>query len=310
MFGQVCQTLAYAHSRGILHRDLKPSNMMVGAFAEVQVMDWGLAKVLGSPRVSETGSQLEEMSTIATVRTAEEDQATQAGAVLGTPAYMAPEQARGDIEHFDERVDVFGLGALLCVLLTGKPPYVASGKSEVYRLARAGALTDAWSRLEACGADAELITLAKGCLAAAREERPRHAGLVAEAVTAYQARVQERLRQAEAERAQAQVKVAEERKRRRVTVLALAAVVMLLVVSGGVAAVWFQYQATATARQEEAEHRARDRMDQARALLESAWQTADFARLTRPAPRRSRPSKSPSVPAAPSSKRPFYFRRK
>jgi serine/threonine protein kinase len=67
IFGQVCQTIAYAHSRGILHRDLKPSNTMVGAFGEVQVMDWGLAKVLGSARKSATAIQPEEMSTIATV---------------------------------------------------------------------------------------------------------------------------------------------------------------------------------------------------------------------------------------------------
>jgi serine/threonine-protein kinase len=90
LFGQVCQTIAYAHSRGILHRDLKPSNIMVGAFGEVQVMDWGLAKVLGSQAAAEAAIQTEEMSTIARVRTAEDDLATQAGAVLGTPAYMPP----------------------------------------------------------------------------------------------------------------------------------------------------------------------------------------------------------------------------
>jgi tetratricopeptide (TPR) repeat protein/tRNA A-37 threonylcarbamoyl transferase component Bud32 len=247
IFGQVCQTLAYAHSRGILHRDLKPSNIMVGAFGEVQVMDWGLAKVLGSARKSTTAIQAEEMSTIATVRTAEDDLATQKGAVMGTPAYMAPEQARGEVDQLDERCDVFGLGAILCVLLTGKPPYVGPFKAEVYRQAKTAALNDAYARLEACGADGEVVRLAKECLTPELAERPRHAGLVAEAVAVHQARVQARLRQAEVARAQAEVKVQEERKRRRVTLLLAAAVVVLLL-GGSVAGWWYQEQAAAQQR--------------------------------------------------------------
>src|SRR5262249_46036734 len=113
IFSQVCQTMAYAHSRGILHRDLKPANIMVGAFSEVQVMDWGLAKVLGQQRATDTAIQPQELSTIYTTRMAGAEPSTQAGTVLGTPAYMAPEQARGEIDQLDERCDVFGLGALL-----------------------------------------------------------------------------------------------------------------------------------------------------------------------------------------------------
>jgi serine/threonine-protein kinase len=275
IFDHLCQTLAYAHSRGILHRDLKPSNVMVGAFGEVQVMDWGLAKVLGSERKSETGIQSEEMSTIATVRSASAESSTQDGAVLGTPAYMAPEQARGEIDQLDERCDVFGLGAILCALLTGQPPYVASSKAEVYSLAARADLTEALARLEACGADAELVALARACLAPELRERPRHAGEVADCVAAYQAQVQERLKQAEVDRARA----LEERKRRKLT-LALAAAVLLLVLAGGSGAWLVQQQHAADmARQQEAEGKARDRMDQARALLQTAWQTADFARL-------------------------------
>jgi tetratricopeptide (TPR) repeat protein len=247
IFGQLCQTLAYAHDRRILHRDLKPSNVMVGAFGEVQVMDWGLAKVLDSQRTSEADSQPDESSAIAPVRTAGEDLATHAGAILGTPAFMAPEQARGEIERLDERADVFGLGAILCVLLTGQPPYVGLTKAEVFRQAKEGALTDAHARLQACGADEDLVRLAKACLTPELGARPRHAGLVAEAVATYQAQVQERLQQAEVARAQADVKVQEERKRRRVT-LALAAAVVVLLLGGSVAGWWYQEQAAAQQR--------------------------------------------------------------
>src|ERR1019366_4180635 len=86
IFEQICQTLAYAHSQGIIHRDLKPANIMVGAFGEVQVMDWGLAKVLAAVESEPDGH--EPSSTICTVRTSEPDTATQTGTAMGTPAYM------------------------------------------------------------------------------------------------------------------------------------------------------------------------------------------------------------------------------
>jgi eukaryotic-like serine/threonine-protein kinase len=229
-FLAVCQTLAYAHSRGILHRDIKPSNIMVGAFGEVQVMDWGLAKVLAR----EGEAPAEEPSTIVSVRAAAAP-LSQAGTVVGTPAYMAPEQARAEAHLVDERADVFGLGALLCVLLTGQPPYPGADQKRVYRQATRADLADAFSRLDACGADAELVRLAKSCLAVDREGRPRDAGEVARAVETYQAGVQERLRQAEVEKAQAQIKAREERKRRRLRLgLATAALAVLALVVGSV----------------------------------------------------------------------------
>jgi tetratricopeptide (TPR) repeat protein/tRNA A-37 threonylcarbamoyl transferase component Bud32 len=275
IFGQLCQAVAYAHSRGILHRDLKPSNVMVGAFGEVQVMDWGLAKLLGSTRRSEASIQAEDSSTIVTVRPAEDDLLTHEGAVMGTPAYMAPEQARGEIERLDERSDVFSLGAILCVLLTGKPPYVAPTKAEVYRQAKEAALTDAYSRLEACGADAELQQLAKACLTPELAERPRHAGLVAEAVAVHQARVQERLRQAEVARAQALVKVQEERKRRRMTLVAAAAVVLLLL-GGGVTGWWYQQQAAQQQRRLGEAHKGIEAsLNEARKLREAGLMQVD-----------------------------------
>jgi serine/threonine-protein kinase len=269
IFSQVCDTVAYAHARGILHRDLKPGNIMVGAFGEVQVMDWGLAKVLGSPRSE--GHEL--ASTIATVRTSTEGLSSQAGTVVGTPAYMSSEQARGDVERIDERADVFGLGAILCEVLTGHPPY-RGGLIAVVRQAEQADLADAFARLNASGADAELLTLARDCLAGERENRPGDAGVVAVRMTLYQRGVQERLRQAEMAQARAQARAEEERKRRRVQ-LVLAITLLLALLAGGGGAWLFQQQRQARAaeqasRQQAADSATEQAMTQARLLIDQA----------------------------------------
>src|SRR5262249_62322099 len=106
---------------------------------------------------------------------------TQEGDMLGTPAYMAPEQALGEISRLDQRADVFSLGALLCEILTGRPPYVGADRIAVQRQARRGELGDALRRLEASDADEELIGLARCCLSAEQGGRPRDAGEVARA---------------------------------------------------------------------------------------------------------------------------------
>src|SRR5262249_2560677 len=126
IFEQVCQTVAYAHARGVIHRDLKPSNVMVGSFGEGQVMDWGLATVLpqgGSADDAAAGRTSDE-TVVSTTRSREPgSDLSRAGSVLGTPAYMAPEQARGEVGAVDERADVFALGSILCEILTGSPAF-------------------------------------------------------------------------------------------------------------------------------------------------------------------------------------------
>lgn len=113
---QTCNTVSYAHKQGVIHRDLKPANILVGAFGEVTVLDWGLAKVRGE----KASSAVEEaVHTEATGKKAVSMELTQPGKRYGTPLYMSPEQARGD-DSLDERTDVYNLGSILYELLTSK----------------------------------------------------------------------------------------------------------------------------------------------------------------------------------------------
>ena len=114
----LCQAIAYAHSRGVIHRDIKPDNVMLGEFGETVVVDWGLAKVAGKKDIR--GGQLQrDLKLLHDKSTGK----TMDGSAIGTPAYMSPEQADGAVADIDERSDVWSLGALLYELLTGRPPF-------------------------------------------------------------------------------------------------------------------------------------------------------------------------------------------
>jgi len=126
IFQRICEAVAFAHAHGILHRDLKPENIMVGPFGEVLVMDWGVAKIL-----REDPAAQEDHAGIPTERsqnapTETKPLKTAHGTVLGTAGYMAPEQARGEIDSLDERADIYSLGAILRFLLSGKQPAVGA----------------------------------------------------------------------------------------------------------------------------------------------------------------------------------------
>lgn len=236
IFEQVCQTMAYAHARGVVHRDLKPANVMVGAFGEVQVVDWGLVKVL-RPRGSEGGSAETRVavdeSAITTIRSRSTGGSDSiAGTVFGTPAYMAPEQALGDVERMDERADVFSLGAVLCEILTGQPPYVGATTDVLQRAAR-GDLDEALSRVRACGADSELIGLATDCLQASRDARPRSARVLAERLGTYIASVEQRVHEAELAATEERVRAKAARRSLRLTLGLAASIVLTLLIGGG-----------------------------------------------------------------------------
>lgn len=130
IFQKVCDAMAFAHSKGILHRDLKPENIMVGEYGEVLVMDWGLAKTLGSPEGERkpTGSKL----TPEPLNLGEDGlYATLDGEVIGTPQYMSPEQAAGHVRELDERCDIYALGAILYAVITLRPPIDGNSINEV-----------------------------------------------------------------------------------------------------------------------------------------------------------------------------------
>ncbi|HEX9653216.1 MAG TPA: serine/threonine-protein kinase [bacterium] len=122
VFQKICEAVAFAHSRQVIHRDLKPENVMIGDFGEVLVMDWGLAKLLGHDTAEPERKASGELSFEFSNSPHLSAKTTEHGTVMGTPAYMSPEQGRGDIKEVNERSDVYALGAILFFMLTDTPP--------------------------------------------------------------------------------------------------------------------------------------------------------------------------------------------
>ncbi len=169
-FLELCQAVSFAHSRGIVHRDIKPHNVVVGEFGQTMLIDWGLAKLTRDK--SEVPLEEGEVS--------RDPDATAAGAVIGTPAYMSPEQASGRLEDIDERSDVFGLGAVLYEILTGRAPHGGSKVTELLSAART-------LRAAPVGKDAppELAVIVHKALAVDRAERYERAADLAADIEAY-----------------------------------------------------------------------------------------------------------------------------
>src|SRR5262249_5688118 len=136
-FVRVCDVVAYAHSRGVLHRDLKPSNVMLGKYGETLVVDWGLAK-----SIERTGAEPDRSPDEVTLRpvSGSSVHATMHGSTLGTPQFMSPEQARGQLDRVGTASDVYGLGATLYCILSGRPPL--ADVTEIGEILRRVALGD------------------------------------------------------------------------------------------------------------------------------------------------------------------------
>ncbi len=133
IFTSLCQTVAYAHSRGVVHRDLKPDNVMQGEYGETILLDWGIAKIMGQPDRAGSGGDASYVHLNESSGYPE----TRAGTIMGTPMYMAPEIATGRNEEVDHRSDVFLLGAILYEILTGHQPRSAKTAYELIQFAKA-----------------------------------------------------------------------------------------------------------------------------------------------------------------------------
>jgi tetratricopeptide (TPR) repeat protein/tRNA A-37 threonylcarbamoyl transferase component Bud32 len=268
-FEKVCQTVGYAHQRGVVHRDLKPGNVMIGAFGEVQVVDWGLALVLDEPQGG--AGDLPGTLSVPSTRRAE----TVAGTATGTPGYMPPEQARGETGRIDARSDVFALGAMLSEILTGVPVHAheLAKRTQIERTAR-GELEAVQQRLQECGAERDLVALAHSCLAPAMEDRPASAAVIAKALGEHLASLEERSRQAQLRAVAARAKA------RATSMVASMAVAVLVVGSGAI--IWWREgnhrrEVTAVAQVDAATEDAARLLERARAdegVALGAWDEA------------------------------------
>ena len=202
IFTNACQAMAYAHDEGIIHRDLTPSNIMVGPFGEVQIMDWGLAKDLAkqeSHQLAEDAIPVETPGYVTapkvhvdpTCVTKMDMETTRVGSVFGTLAYLSPEQALGQVDRIDKRSDVFSLGAILCRLLTGVPPYHNQDQEGLLASAQKGDINQAILRLSQAK-NRLLAELAIRCLSIDPDSRPKDAGAIVEMLERIQVVTQRR----------------------------------------------------------------------------------------------------------------------
>ncbi len=176
-FVDLCQAIAYAHSRGVVHRDIKPQNVMLGEFGETVVLDWGLAKLLGqAEEEGPTGGGSQSLTGSGS--------GTVAGRALGTPRYMSPEQAAGRLEEMDHQSDVWSLGVVLYEMLTGQPPFRGNDIVEILQQVRHGSLTPVRSICPE--APAELASVCDMALQRDRRRRYASARALLEDVRAFQ----------------------------------------------------------------------------------------------------------------------------
>lgn len=206
-FLQICQTLAFAHDRGITHRDLKPENIMVGQFGETQVMDWGIAEAHREPT--------------------DEPMARR---IVGTPSYMSPEQALG--LRCSPRSDVYSLGLILCEILTGVRGNRESNTIETLRQAMQGPRKKLKQSLRDMDVDEQLVDIAMRCIEFEPTRRPEHAGVLSDLLSDYFHSLQTRLHAAELENATRITREKEQSRRKFLRWSSSALAVCVLTVTG------------------------------------------------------------------------------
>ena len=174
-FGLVCGAVAYAHDHGVLHRDLKPENIMIGDHGEVMVMDWGVARVMGDVPEELRPDTSEELGSSLTMD----------GTTIGTPGYMSPEQARGELTQMDGRSDQWSLGAILYELLTLRRAYEGRSPLTILYKSVEGPPQDPRERAPGLGIDAEIARICLKALSPKREDRFGHVLEFAFAIAGY-----------------------------------------------------------------------------------------------------------------------------
>ncbi len=228
-FVSLCNTVGYAHSRGVIHRDLKGQNVVLGDFGEVILLDWGIAKLVG-PGQPTKGDPAAAGMVVSLGEGGAAHEGTAHGEVIGTPFYMAPEQAEGRVEEIDARTDIYGLGAILYEILGGKAPYEGYATGEVLRKVREGALPS--PRLTNPEVSKALEAICLKAMAKRREDRYPTALVLAEEVRRWLAD-----EPVSAYREPWTIRLARSARRHRTAVLAGAAVLIMAVVGLSVTSV-------------------------------------------------------------------------